>query len=740
MNNTRYDFGHHQTIVTIKLDEHVHATDNPHKVTKGQVGLGNVDNVSFNDIKNYTNTYAGSYLTVTSSSDGKYLISLFNKNNEKLGNSIEIDTDNEYTIESATLDLTNKKIIFERKNSDDLICDISSLVNYLDNKLDGKLDKAGGTITGSLTVRELNPDRTTYTKNLEVGSFNGSKGVRIQEGLLLGKNSITTGTGTGSRDLAIISDGALAITSGTGKGGSGDAKINGTTIPCSKTLFTTDGGTIKGNVTIEPGTEHESAAQLNICTHGSSEGKLSLGAGSLAVSGKNGGGEIASALDLKLTARMGNVIISSQTEDESPASSGVTIDGTAIPRNKTLETVDNKVTSWSTITTDTHYPSEKLVKAECDNIRAVAEGKCKTYVLSYSTSVPTEETFSSGWYCTSDGTPLDTWEEFISYLSPIRPTWLVNRNFNNQSGSISLEFTEEEEGEVITYNCSYLLVKRVENNSWKYMVLKFLDLLQQEVTPFKIGDVFLVTETSVPDRWYAGSNVLCKLETSKVDLSWSAIENKPTTLAGYGITDAVNTTGAQWITGQKTFRGSQVLADGRYDNPTYKWTFYVSGSSYPQLGGLHIYTNSQNGSGLWLTNNGQSLVAVKDPADTNSYSSVGGYFLNGNNQATYQFFNDLFLSDAIYTATKKEGTAGTSRTHYYKLGIPTLTADSTIATTTDLNSYLPLSGGTLTGDLTAPKLIATNSIEIGNTTLHEDDLKRLLGSLVVNGTSNGDLY
>lgn len=64
-----------------------------------------------------------------------------------------------------------------------------------------------------------------------------------------------------------------------------------------------------------------------------------------------------------------------------------------------------------------------------------------------------------------------------------------------------------------------------------------------------MGDIILVAETNVPDRWLGKMGVLYKLETSKVDLGWSQIgttaDPKPTTLAGYGITDAVNTTGAQ---------------------------------------------------------------------------------------------------------------------------------------------------------------------------------------------------
>jgi hypothetical protein len=41
---------------------------------------------------------------------------------------------------------------------------------------------------------------------------------------------------------------------------------------------------------------------------------------------------------------------------------------------------------------------------------------------------------------------------------------------------------------------------------------------------------------------------------------WTEITSKPTTLSGYGITDAVNTTGAQTIRGNKTFSGTTTVS------------------------------------------------------------------------------------------------------------------------------------------------------------------------------------
>lgn len=74
----------------------------------------------------------------------------------------------------------------------------------------------------------------------------------------------------------------------------------------------------------------------------------------------------------------------------------------------------------------------------------------------------------------------------------------------------------------------------------------------------KVGDVVYLTNTNVPDRWVSqitegtGSSAgtyqvrFSILETTSVDMSWSNITGKPTTISGYGITDCYinNSTGA----------------------------------------------------------------------------------------------------------------------------------------------------------------------------------------------------
>ena len=79
--------------------------------------------------------------------------------------------------------------------------------------------------------------------------------------------------------------------------------------------------------------------------------------------------------------------------------------------------------------------------------------------------------------------------------------------------------------------------------------LKGFDGNDIELADLKLGDTVFILDTNIPDRWLAeieisGSNYVytfCQLET--YNMQWAAITGKPTTLSGYGITDAsINTT------------------------------------------------------------------------------------------------------------------------------------------------------------------------------------------------------
>ena len=79
--------------------------------------------------------------------------------------------------------------------------------------------------------------------------------------------------------------------------------------------------------------------------------------------------------------------------------------------------------------------------------------------------------------------------------------------------------------------------------------------------------------TKKPLALYAGR--MKELATAdSVSIQWSWVGGAPTTLAGYGITDAVNNFGAQSIAGAKQFNGAVLLTGSsgvKQANP--KWEY-----------------------------------------------------------------------------------------------------------------------------------------------------------------------
>lgn len=143
-------------------------------------------------------------------------------------------------------------------------------------------------------------------------------------------------------------------------------------------------------------------------------------------------------------------------------------------------------------------------KQYVDAVRTIAEGKCKTYILSYAQTTPLQTT---GFY-EMDGTYHD-YSELDSYISGY-----VNGNglFNSQSDAFTIS------GTTGVIQKTYYILKRADLNSGTSPVIALSDTMSAYL---KTGDIFLVIETDVPDRWfgYTAAGVAYKLETSKIDLS-----------------------------------------------------------------------------------------------------------------------------------------------------------------------------------------------------------------------------
>lgn len=154
--------------------------------------------------------------------------------------------------------------------------------------------------------------------------------------------------------------------------------------------------------------------------------------------------------------------------------------------------------TWGTITGDIQDQTD--LQNELSDIREVAEGKCATYVLSYSRTAPTTDAQAQA-LKKPDGTAFTNLSDFNTYVSGLT---LKNSYFNSQDASLII-------------NYAYLIF--VDDTVYKLSDL--VPLLHK-------GDIFLISETDVPDRWVSGFSSstaeyiyvqLDKLETSKIDLT-----------------------------------------------------------------------------------------------------------------------------------------------------------------------------------------------------------------------------
>ena len=154
--------------------------------------------------------------------------------------------------------------------------------------------------------------------------------------------------------------------------------------------------------------------------------------------------------------------------------------------------------AWGEITGD--ITDQADLQAEFQNIREVAEGKCQSIVISYAASTPISDGHAQT-YSKPDGTHFTSLSDFNTYVSGLS---LGNGSFYLQDAIILLSSSYIISNDRIVYTGTYI----IDN--------------------FKIGDIILVSETNVPDRWYAGGSAgvagFYKLETSKVDLSGYATQ------------------------------------------------------------------------------------------------------------------------------------------------------------------------------------------------------------------------
>lgn len=155
-----------------------------------------------------------------------------------------------------------------------------------------------------------------------------------------------------------------------------------------------------------------------------------------------------------------------------------------------------------------NYATKSYVDNEVQNVREVAEGKCKTYIISCDEGIaPSDESeFGEDTYYYPDGTQIQTWQDYQTFTNGL---YCSNDDFNDQDNAINIKtsYIITNEKKVIPLNSTYL----------------------------HKGDIVLVIQVNVPDRWYDGSYTMYSLETSKVDLDDYARLSRGNTFTGNNI-------------------------------------------------------------------------------------------------------------------------------------------------------------------------------------------------------------
>lgn len=281
-------------------------------------------------------------------------------------------------------------------------------------------------------------------------------------------------------------------------------------------------------------------------------------------------------------------------------------------------TFDNTPTNGSSnpVTSDGVYDA-------IQNVREVAEGKTKTFVLSYADTVSSVKTRLNSLsylhaYLVSGGTKASQWTP-TDITTAIKNgdydgETIRNSLFNSNGNSVSLSAG-------VSYPNKGYLILRVGSSYY------FVELNPTtNITFVSIGDNFYVAETDVPDRWAAstgGTSIdFNKLETAKVDL-----------------TSYVDLASAQTISGAKTFTTNTNLGDNTLsESPKLG---FISADAANQ-GNWYLFVNqSQNNFNICQLNSGQ-YIGVKF-SRSSIWPTHNGY--TGLGSSSYRF-KELYLKQA----------------------------------------------------------------------------------------------
>ena len=297
-------------------------------------------------------------------------------------------------------------------------------------------------------------------------------------------------------------------------------------------------------------------------------------------------------------------ISASSTNDEYP-SAKLLYDQLLLKEDKS-----NKVTSLSGSSTDTQYPSAKAVWDNLENVRSVAEGKCKTIRMKLTPTVIAYYWEAAYLDENLEEKVFESTEEYNAWLSG---KTRINDSFNSNSNAIYISSSNTNYIDVYPIN--------IESNSTPHLFI----LESQLQSYLHKGDIILITDINVPDRWYFGymsptvpgvpsGNVFYELE---VDLH-----------------NMMTTDTTQTITGTKTIEGTDLnMFDGgvTFQNETAMMNSIGENYIYQDATGSFVFGLDHMGSSYWMEKTNFSYGA-------NNIADLGS--------SSYKW-KDLYLGGAI---------------------------------------------------------------------------------------------
>ena len=273
--------------------------------------------------------------------------------------------------------------------------------------------------------------------------------------------------------------------------------------------------------------------------------------------------------------------------------------------------------------------------------------------------------------------------------------------------------------------------------SWKSPVA---DIASLPLSGNTLGDLRLVFNDGDSGAIYEciATTGIVGLQWSKIsDFSfatppWSAITGKPTTLAGYGITDAVNTTGSQSIIGIKTFINNPVIQNNapilqfiESDTSNKNWYIVADGGTFSirenntstqrlcieegilktTTGGYKFWHEGNDGAGSGLdadlldgmssaVSNTASTIVARDASGQVGLGRLELGNTSGNDTPFIDFHTTGSTTDYDVRITAGGGTVGTNSLGYLQMQLSYLAlsansgTSSSIRLNSDLSSYI----------------------------------------------------